>query len=126
MSIWPPIGEPVKAEKAESEKAVPVQTPISCIGEIWATRTGVRPMPAPDPTPKSAANSMIGVLPVAGNHKARIRIVVNALMTIIMLNRPTLSAMAFGTVRPMMLDNSVISTAELRSEDSPSSVQDRN
>ena len=103
MSIWPPIGDPVKAANAESEKAVPVRTPISCMGEIWAARTGVRPIPAPDPIPKSAANNIIGALPVAGSHRARIRIVVKALITIMVLKRPALSAIALGTVRPIML-----------------------
>ena len=82
---------------------VPVRTPISLIGEIFAQRAGIRPIPAPEPIPKSAAKSIIGALPVAGSHNARIRIVVKELIMIMTLKRPTLSAITFGTVRPMTL-----------------------
>ena len=60
-------------------------------------------MPAPEAIPKSAAKTILAALPVAGSHNARIRIDVKALMTIMTLNLPTLSAMALGTVRPIML-----------------------
>lgn len=73
------------------------------MGEIWAQSAGVRLMPAPEPIPKSAAKTIRAALPVAGSHKARIRMVVKELMIIIMLKLPTLSARALGTVRPMML-----------------------
>ena len=64
-------------------------------------------MPAPDPIPKRAAKSIIGAFPEAGSHKARIKIEVKKLMTIMTLNRPTLSAITFGMVRPKTLPLSV-------------------
>ena len=101
--ILPPSGDPVNAAIAEIANTVPVRTPISLIGEIPATSTGVSPMPAPEPIPKRAANRIIGTLPVAGSQRPRITIVVNVAMMIMMLKRPSLSARAFGTVRPNML-----------------------
>ena len=101
--ILPPRGDPVNAAIDAIANTVPVRTPISLIGEIPAQSAGVSPMPAPEPIPKRAANRIMGVLPVAGSQRPRITIVVNAAMMIIMLKRPTLSARAFGTVRPNML-----------------------
>ena len=101
--ILPPSGDPVSAAIDAIAKVVPVRTPISLIGEIPAQSAGVSPMPAPEPIPKRAANRMMGALPVAGSQRARITIVVNVAMMVIMLKRPTLSARAFGTVRPNML-----------------------
>ncbi len=60
-------------------------------------------MPAPEPMPKSAAKTIMGALPVAGSHNTRMRMVVKQLIRIIILKRPTLSARALGTVRPIML-----------------------
>jgi len=82
---------------------MPVRTPISLIGEICAQSAGVRLIPAPEPIPKSTAKTIIGALPVAGSHNARMRMVVKLLMMIMMLKFPTLSAIIFGTVRPIML-----------------------
>lgn len=98
-----PIGDPVKAANAKSQKAVPVRTAISRMGEICAARTGVRPMPTPDPISNNAAHSIIGALPVAGSHNTRMRIVVKVVLMIMILKRPTLSAGALGIVRPIML-----------------------
>ena len=98
------MGDPVKAAIDEIAKIVPVRTPISSIGETVAQRTGVKPIPAPEPIPKSTAKRIIGAFPVAGSHSARIRMVVKKIITIMTLKRPTLSAIAFGTVRPIMLD----------------------
>jgi hypothetical protein len=53
--------------------------------------------------PKKAAKRIKGTLPVAGSQRARMRIVVKVLITIITLKRPSLSARALGTVRPKML-----------------------
>ena len=103
VRIFPPRGEPVKAAIDAMAKMVPVRTPMSLMGEIPAVSTGVRPIPAPDPIPKRAAKSIIGTLPVAGSQRAKIKIVVKAAITIMVLNRPTLSAIALGTVRPNML-----------------------
>ena len=105
-----PIGEPVKAAMDEIAKMVPVRTPMSLIGETCAHSAGVRPIPAPDPMPKRAAKSMIGTFPDAGSQRAKIKIVVKKLMTIMTLNLPTLSAMMFGTVRPIILQLSVMSS----------------
>lgn len=101
----PPIGEPVNAAKAAIVKTVPVRMPISWIGDTCAHSAGVRPIPAPEAIPKSAAKTMRAALPVAGSHIARMRMVVKALMTIMTLKRPTLSAIALGTVRPIILGN---------------------
>ena len=101
--ICPPIGEPVNAAIAAIEKTVPERIPISCMGETCAQSAGVRPIPAPELIPKNAAKTMSAAFPVAGSHNARMRIVVKPLITIMTLNRPTLSAMAFGTVRPITL-----------------------
>lgn len=67
-----------------------------------AQRAGVKLMPAPKDTPKSAANRMMGALPVEGSQRPRIRLDVKAPMTSIRLKCPTLSAMALDTVRPKM------------------------
>jgi hypothetical protein len=45
----------------------------------------------------------MGVFPVAGSHNARMSTVVKVAIMIMMLNRPTLSAIALGTVRPTIL-----------------------
>ena len=82
---------------------MPVRTPISWMGETCAQSAGVRPIPAPEPIPKSAAKTIRAELPVAGSHIARMRMVVKPLMIIMTLKRPTLSAIALGTVRPIML-----------------------
>lgn len=97
------MGDPVKPAIDEIAKMVPVRTPISLMGETVAQSTGVRPIPAPEPMPKSAAKRIIGVFPVAGSHIARMRMAVKKLITIMTLKRPTLSAIAFGTVRPIIL-----------------------
>lgn len=97
------MGEPDKAAIDATAKMVPVRTPMSLMGEMLAHSTGVRPMPAPEPMPKSAAKIIKGTFPEAGSQRARIRTVVKVDMMIIMLKRPTLSARAFGTVRPKML-----------------------
>lgn len=102
--IAPPIGDPVNPANAEIVKTVPVRTPMSRMGESLAQRAGVRLMPAPEDTPKSAANTMMGALPDEGSQRPRIRIDVKAPMTIITLKCPTLSAMALGTVRPKRLE----------------------
>ena len=101
--ILPPSGDPVNAATDEIAKMVPVRTPMSLMGEIPAQSAGVRPMPAPEPMPKRAANRMMGPLPVAGSQRPRITTVVKVAMMIMMLKRPTLSARALGTVRPKML-----------------------
>ena len=82
---------------------MPERMPISWMGETCAQSAGVRPIPAPEPMPKSAAKTIMAALLVAGSHIARMRIVVKLAMTIMTLNRPTLSAIALGTVRPIML-----------------------
>lgn len=102
--IAPPMGDPVSPAYAEIVKTVPVRTPMSRMGESLAHKTGVRLMPAPEDMPKSAAKRMMGALPDEGSQRARIRIVVEAPMTIITLKCPTLSAMALGTVRPKRLE----------------------
>ena len=101
--ILPPSGDPVNAAIDAIANTVPVRTPMSLIGEIPAQSAGVSPIPAPEPIPKRAANRIMGALPVAGSQRPRITTVVNVAMMIIMLKRPTLSARAFGTVRPNML-----------------------
>jgi hypothetical protein len=106
--ICPPIGEPVKAAMDENANMVPVRTPMSLMGETWAQSAGVRPMPAPDPIPKRAAKAMRGAFPEAGSHRARIKMVVKKLITIMTLNLPTLSAITLGTVRPKTLPLSVM------------------
>ncbi len=60
-------------------------------------------MPAPDPMPKRAAKRIIGTWPVAGNHRPKMTIDVNALITTMMLKRPSLSERAFGTALPIIL-----------------------
>lgn len=102
--IAPPMGDPVSPAKAEIVKTVPVRTPMSRMGESLAHSTGVRLMPAPEVTPKSAAKRMMGAFPVEGSQRPRMMIDVEAPMTIITLKCPTLSAIALGTVRPKRLN----------------------
>ena len=104
------MGGPVSLANAGIVKNVPVQTPMSRMGESLAHRTGVRLMPAPEDTPKSAAKRLMGVLPVEGSQRPRIRIDVAAPMMIITLKCPTLSAMTFGTVRPKRLETFQLSS----------------
>lgn len=78
---------------------VPVLTPMSLTGETCAQSAGVRPIPAPDPIPNSAAKIIRGVLPVAGSQRARMSTVVKVDMTIMTLKRPTLSVRALGKNR---------------------------
>lgn len=100
---WPPIGEPVNAASDANAKTVPVKVPISLAGAMCAQSTGVRPMPAPEPMPKSAAKRIMAAFPVASSHSTRTRIVVKKLIPTITLKGPTLSATALGMVRPITL-----------------------
>lgn len=85
VTILPPMGDPVNAAIAAIEYAVPVRVPISERGDIFAHSAGVRLIPAPDPTPNSAAKVMMAALLVAGSHRPKIKAVVRALMTIMTL-----------------------------------------
>ena len=82
---------------------------MSLIGKTCAHKAGVRPIPAPDPIPKRAAKSMMGVFPEAGSHRARIKRAVKKLITTMTLSLPILSAITFGIVRPKTLPLSVTS-----------------
>ena len=73
------------------------------MGETCAHSAGVRPIPAPEAIPNNAAKMIMAALPVAGSHSARMRMVVKLLITTMTLKRPTLSAIALGTVRPIIL-----------------------
>jgi hypothetical protein len=101
----PPIGDPVSPAKAEIVKTVPVRTPISVIGDSLAHNAGVRPMPAPEDIAKRDAKRMMGASPDEGSQRPRMRMLVKTPMTTITLKCPTLSAIAFGTVRPRILDS---------------------
>ena len=81
-------------------KKLPVRTPICRTSDICAITDGARETNAPLPKPKSAANTMIGALDVAGSQSARMIMPVKPHMMIIILNRPILSARKPGTVRP--------------------------
>lgn len=97
------MGDPVSPTNAETVKTVPVRMIMPRIGESLAQRAGVRLVPAPEDTPKSAANTITGASAVEGSQRARIRIDVKVPIIITTLKRPTLSATAFGTVRPKRL-----------------------
>jgi hypothetical protein len=101
----PPIGDPVSPANAEIVKTVPVRTPMSVMGDSLAHNAGVRPIPAPEDIPKRDAKRMMGASPDEGSQRPRIRMLVRAPITTITLKCPTLSAMAFGTVRPRTLES---------------------
>lgn len=60
-------------------------------------------MPAPEAIPNRAEKAIVVALPLPGSHIPRMRIDVKELIVIITLYGPSLSARAFGTVRPIIL-----------------------
>ena len=76
--------------------------------------TRPKPMTAPEPMPKSAANVIMAALLRPGIQSARIMIIEKSTMIVITLNRPYLSASTLGTVLPMKLLANLESVLPLR------------
>ncbi len=97
------MGLPVRAPRATNRKNVPLLVPISRIGEIWAIREGPRETKAPELKPYRMQKMMMGALAADGSHRAKTIMDENAVVMIMTLKRPTLSATIPGKILPKIL-----------------------
>ena len=94
------MGLPVRPAKATQPNSVPVRTPMSRMGEICATSDGFIDTKAPDEKPYSTQNTMMGALAADGSHSASTITAEKAVVRIITLKRPILSASMPGRDAP--------------------------
>jgi hypothetical protein len=103
-AIAPAMGGLVRDAIPATASAAPMRNPYSAgDGDRFMTRTGAKPMHAPEPIPNKAAKTMIAALDFPGSHKASSIMHVKSSIAIITLKRPYLSAKTLGTVRPKKL-----------------------